>query len=63
MAKNPSPTVLPAKGRQIVLERQPDESLAAWEQTLAAITSCGKATVTRQTDGSALICWPAGEAL
>ncbi|WP_412031171.1 DUF1654 domain-containing protein [Halomonas sp. LR3S48] len=58
MAKKPSPTVLPARGRQIVLERQPDESLAAWEQTLAAI-STGEATVTRQSDGSALISWPA----
>lgn len=62
MAQKPTPSTPPARPRQIVLERQPDESQAAWEQTLAAIMSAGEATVTRQSDGSALICWPAGEA-
>ncbi|NIC05280.1 DUF1654 domain-containing protein [Billgrantia bachuensis] len=63
MAQKPHPSAPPARSRQIILERQPDESLAAWESTLVAIAQGGAATVTRQPDGSALICWPAGVAL
>lgn len=63
MAKQLRPSAPPARPRQIVLERQPEESLSQWEQTLATIARGGAATVTRQSDGSALICWPAGVSL
>lgn len=63
MAQKPRPSAPPARPRQLVLERQPDESLTAWEQTLAAIVCEGLATVTRQSDGSALISWPVGKTL
>jgi len=63
MAKQSRHAAAPARPRQILLERQPDESPAQWEQTLAVIVSGGVATVTRQSGDSALICWPAGGAL
>lgn len=63
MAKQPRPSASSTRSRQIVLERQPDESPTQWEQTLAVIVSGGVATVTRQSDDSALICWPPGGAL
>lgn len=59
MAQKPHPSAPPTRPRQIVLERQPDESLAQWEKALAAIVRGGMATVTRQSDGSALVSWPA----
>lgn len=60
MANQSCPSAPPARLRQIVLERQPDESPTQWEQMLAAIARGGAAIVTRQSDGSALICWPVG---
>lgn len=63
MAKQPRPSAPPARPRQLILERQSDESPAQWEQALATIVHGGTATVTRQADDSALICWPAGVVL
>lgn len=41
MAKQPRPSSPSARPWQLVLERQPDESLAQWEQALAVIVRGG----------------------
>ncbi|QHC50502.1 DUF1654 domain-containing protein [Billgrantia tianxiuensis] len=60
MAKKPKAVTPPARSKHIILERQPGESAVQWEKTLAAIAQGGAATVTRQSDGSALVEWRAG---
>ncbi|MCE8005282.1 DUF1654 domain-containing protein [Billgrantia ethanolica] len=59
MAKKPKAVTPPARSKHLILERQPGESAVEWEKTLTSITQGGAATVTRQSDGSALVEWRA----